>query len=265
MDSSAIQLIQNTAIEAEKANRLDTHTPAIFHEGKFVSLEPLLDGRKRFRGTYATDSLDAFAQYVKAHPGGEGFVDIETMSAKVFFNLGTAEMPGHGDWTGSLRLKPTPEFQAMLDISGKKLSQRDLVDWIEDWGAFTVPLDKDGQGIKPALAIGAIRNITIKASSEATHQDKDFGARRSAVEDIEASAENGIPYALGFTVIPYRGLVQRSFTLRLSVLTSGDKPLLVLRPIGLEGAVEAIANEFHQTLEQRIGDAARLVLGKFTP
>ncbi|NID15010.1 DUF2303 family protein [Luteibacter yeojuensis] len=265
MDSSALKLIQLTAIEAEKANRLDTHIPAVLHEGGILSLESLQEGRSRFRGKYTTDSIEAFVSYVQAHPGGEGFVNTENVSAKVYFNIGTTDAPGHADWTGELKLKHTPEFSALLQVNGRKLTQRDLVDFIEDWGHCITPFDKDGQPIKPSVALGAIRNISIKASNESNHQERDFGARRSAVEDIEASAENGVPYSFGFVAIPYPGLMQRSFTMRLSILTSGEKPLLVLRIISIESAVEAIAQEFKRTLEAQVGDAATLVLGNFSP
>lgn len=269
MDSSAIKLIQQTAVEATQANRIYTSTPAIFHEGELISLEPFQHGRCRFRGRYATDSIESFADYVKANADATapaaGFIDTSNMSAKVFFNLGNEANPGHADWTGTLALKPTPEYAAMLAVNGKKLDQRAMVEWIEDWANHIVPIDAEGQAIKPQKALGAIRKLTIKATSESTHQDKDFGARRSAIEDIEATADDGIPYALGFSAIPYAGLAQRSFTLRLSVLTGGDKPMLVLRPIGLESAVEAIAQEFRQVLAAQIGDAAKLVIGTFTP
>ncbi|KAF1008951.1 MAG: hypothetical protein GAK28_00583 [Luteibacter sp.] len=265
MDSSAIETIQSTAVKAEQPHNLGTPTPALFHDGKIISIEHLQQGRSRFRGLYSTNSIDAFATYAKAHPGGEGFVDIDTMRASIYFNLGSPEEPGHGDWRATLTLSPTAEYAALLNIEGKKLDQKAIVEWLEDWGAYVVALDKDMQAIKPAKAIGAIRNISIKATSESNHQEKDFGARRSSVEDIEASAEDGIPYAIGFTAVTYDGLAQRSFTLRLSVLTAGDKPLIVLRPIGLDSAKEAIAKEFQKVLEDRIANAASLVLGSFNP
>lgn len=266
MDSSAIELIQQTAISAEKANRLDTHIPAFIVGERAVSLEHLQAGRSRFRGSYTSDSLESFADYVKANGiDASGFVNAEKMSARVFFNLGTESQPGHGDWTATLQLKPTPEYAAMLGVNGKKLEQRALVEWIEDWASFIQPIDAQGVAITPNKALAAIRKLTIKATSEATHQDKDFGARRSAIEDIEASADDGIPYALSFAVVPYSGLSQRTFTLRVGVLTGGDKPLLVLRPVALESAVEAIADEFRKVLASLIGDAATLHIGSFTP
>lgn len=266
MDSSAIELILQTAISAEKANRLDTHIPAFIAGENVVSLEHLQAGRSRFRGNFTSYSLESFADYVKANGGGaSGFVDAEKMAAKVFFNLGSKDGPGHGDWAATLKLKPTPEYAAMLAINGKKIEQRAMVEWIEDWAAFIQPIDASGALIPPSKALTAIRKLTIKATSEATHQDKDFGARRSAIEDVEATADEGIPYAISYAVTPYTGLSKRTFTLRLGVLTGGDKPYLVLRPIALESAVDAIADEFRRVLGARIGDASTLHIGNFTP
>lgn len=267
MDSQAIQLIQSTAIEAQRANRLDEmHTPAFIIGEKVVTLEHLQEGRSRFRGSYTSDSLESFAEYVKAYASNaSGFVNAEKMSGCVFFNLGDKAAPGHGDWTATLQLKPTPEYAAMLAVSGKKLEQRAIVEWIEDWASFIQPIDSTGTEIVPSKALTAIRKLTIKATSESTHQDKDFGARRSAIEDVEATADEGIPYALSFAVVPYTGLSRRTFTLRLGVLTGGDKPLLMLRPVALESAVDAIADEFRKTLASLIGNSATLHIGSFKP
>lgn len=265
MDSSAIKLIQDTAIQASASNRLATNEPAIIVGDEILSVEHLQEGRSRFRGKMSTESLQDFIKYTKDHPDGTGFVDAENVAAKVFFNLGGIEDPGHGDWTATLKLKPTAEYAAMLQIVGKRLSQRDMIDFAEDWAGNVNAIAADGSTINVSKALAAIRKLTIKATAEATHTEKDFGARKSSIEDIEASADDGLPYAFGFTAVPYDGLFTRSFMLRLSVLTGGDKPQLVLRAIALDSAKEAIAQEFKQKLQDGIGSDATLYLGSFTP
>lgn len=265
MDSSAIQLIQDTAIEAAKQNRINTDTPAIIVGDEIQSIEHLQAGRSRFRGKLSTESLQDFIKYTKDHPGGSGFIDAENVAARVFFNLGDIEAPGHGDWTATLKLKPTAEYAAMLAVIGKRLSQRDMIDFAEDWASNVTAVAADGGYINVSKALAAIRKLTIKATAEATHTEKDFGARTSSVEDIEASADDGLPYGFCFTAVPYADLSSRSFTLRLSVLTGGDKPQLVLRAVALDSAKEAIAQEFKQKLQDGIGSDATLYLGSFTP
>lgn len=264
MDSGAIELIQQSAVDAAKPSSLGTFLPALFHDDKIIPIEHLQEGRARFRGRLQTKSLEDFINYAKIN-GGQGFIDADSASAKVFFNLGDTTKPGHGDWTATLQLEPTAEYAALLGILGKRLSQRDLLDFGEDWADHITFLDSDRKPIATATALNSIRKLTIKASSEAKHEEKDFGARKSAIEEIEASAENGIPYAFGFTAIPYPSFTQRSFTLRLSVLTSAEKPQLVLRAVALESAKEAIAQEFKRLLVDGIGAAATLTVGTFTP
>lgn len=161
MDSSAVDAIGKLAISAAGLNKLASNTPAIIHEGKVISLEHLNVGRSRFRGSYTSDSLESFAEYVTANADEEapaaGFVDAKNMSARAFFNLGTTEHPGHADWTATLKLQPTPEYAAMLGINGKRLEQRELVEWIEDWGAHIEPIKSDGTPIPAAQALAAIR------------------------------------------------------------------------------------------------------------
>lgn len=71
---------------------------------------------------------------------------------------------------------------------------------------------------------------------------------------------------------PYESAANRGFphfhqviTLRLSVITSGSKPVLKLRWVGEEVQREYIAQEFKAVLQRNIGDAAVLSLGAFDP
>lgn len=265
MDSSAIKLIQETAIEAAQKNHLETFTPAVIVDNRIESIEHLAEGRTRYRGKLSTNSLDDFIRYAKDNPGGSGFIDAENVAAKVFHNLGDTDDPGHGDWTSTLKLTPTAEYAAMRAVLGNRLSQRELIDFAEDWAGNITAIAADHNEINTLKALAAIRKLTIKATAEATHTERDFGARKSSIEDIEASADDGLPYGFGFTATPYAGLMSRSFTLRLSVLTGGDKPQLVLRAIAIDAAKEAIAQEFKQKLQDGIGSDATLYLGTFTP
>lgn len=270
MDQSSVQAIAELAVEAAKLNKLDTPTPAlILLEGdgkqRVVSIEHLQANRSRFRGKLVTDSLQDFIQYTEDHPSGYGFVDAKDVSAKVFFNLGDEAEPGHGDWTATLKLTPTAEYAAMLDVLGKRLSQRNVIDFAEDWASCVTAVAADGSYITMTKALAAIRKLTIKATAEATHTERDYGARKSSIEDIEASSEEGLPYAFCFIATPYTGLSSRSFTLRLSVLTGDEKPQLVLRAIALEATKESIAQEFKQNLQDGVGADATLYLGNFTP
>ena len=251
MEAATMDKIAALAVNADKAVQLSSTTiPTLIKGEKLISIEHLMSGRSRFRGRFETSVLSEFAGYLKANQGGVGYIGAESCTAKVYLNLGTQEKPGHGDWTASLKLD--------LRADGVRFEQKQLVEWIEDWAAL---LDAE-QGMPYAIA--SIRNLTISTSKDVTHTDKDFGASRSSLESIEAKSGAGIPSHLQFTCTPYRGFTQRTFVLRLSVIT-GDKPGLTLRIVGREQLDEDIAQEFKASLIESVGDAATMTIGSFTP
>lgn len=272
MDSTAIELIQKTAIAAAAANELKTHTPAIIladgHGGdKVVSLEPFLATRTRFRGTMSTPSFDDFVGYVKTigrSIPAPTFVDVDRMSATAFFNLVTPDSePGHADWLAKLNLKPTAAFSALSDIDGKKLSQKALAEWLEDWNDFVSAEYEGGDG-DLKRAITAIRKLTITARGESTHGVTATSTHRSALEEIEAKSDN-LPIGFSWVCEPYVGLKSRIFRVALSVLTSGTEPQLVLRWVRREAVIEDIAKEFKTTLQEQLDTSADVVVGTFAP
>jgi len=262
MDNTAIKQIAELAIAAERARLLPREAmddiPAALIGDKIVSLEGLQGQRSRFRGTFATNVLAEFVTYVKAHPGGSGFIDADNCTARVLHNLGDAKEPGHADWASVLRLKPTAAYAAIIAACKMPMDQKKLVEFIEDWAQN---LDAEG-GITAALA--AIRNVTIAQKKDVTHTDKDFGAKRSALEEIEAKADGGLPGYFLFRTEPYAGFASREFKLRLSVRT-GDVPAFVLRIVAAEQVEESIATEFKTILLREIDTAATLCIGTFTP
>lgn len=260
MNAEAIKEISQLAIDAAGANRIDANTPAIVLGEKVVSLEHLQAARSRYRGEFKTSVLSEFAIYLKANAGGIGFIDPKSCYAKTYLNLGTAETPGHADWTATLELEPTAAYAALLAVNGKQHSQKALVEWIEDWSGNLRGTDNS----PISNAVAAIRELTISAKSDVTHTDKDFGAKRSALEEIEAKSTARIPTHINFMCEPYLGFQQRDFILRLSIIT-GEKPALTLRIVSHEANVEDIAKEFKSALMEAVGTAAHMVIGSFSP
>lgn len=267
-------LNQITATHAAATARpLGTHTPAIIvpENYELCDTERLQEHRSRFRGNMATRSLPDFCAYVErraddfeGEPTPSGFIDVDTMRCRVFFNLGDAGQPGHADDTADLVLKPTAAFAALQQIAGKALSQAQLAEWMEDWSASLKVVGTEGEAITVGVAVQKIRTIKIKATAERTSTEGNFGAVRSAMDEIEASHAEQQPADLLFTVKPYEGLLERTFILRLSIIT-GDKPTIRPRWVQQEAQEEEIAQEFKQVLKQQIGGFANLTLGSFHP
>ncbi|MDF0957050.1 DUF2303 family protein, partial [Escherichia coli] len=64
--------------------------------------------------------------------------------------------------------------------------------------------------------------------------------------------------------VPFEGLKERPFKLRLSIIT-GDRPVLVLRIIQLEAVQEEMANEFRDLLVEKFKDSkVETFIGTFT-
>ncbi|ATR82973.1 hypothetical protein CS390_10640 [Pseudomonas sp. HLS-6] len=267
LNKDTLELIIDNAAAARELPL--THVPvvALPDNVQVRSLEHLQLHRSRFRGMLNTNSLHDFADYVLAQSSettARGFVDQDSMSCTVFFNLGDSNLPGHGDDLAKLALKPTAAYQALTAIAGKQLTQRELAEWMEDWHASLAAIQDTGTQLAIGAAVNAVRNITIKASSAANHSEHNFGASRSAMDSIEAASDDIRIDALHFTFAPYEGLGERTFTLKLSILTGGDKPALKLRWVGKEVQQEEIAQEFKAVLSQEVGSAATLTLGTFS-
>ncbi len=56
------------------------------------------------------------------------------------------------------------------------------------------------------------------------------------------------PRVIRFKCVPYLHLEERTFVIRLSLLTSSEKPLLIFRISKLEGIIEEMAEEFKEIL-----------------
>lgn len=274
MDAEGIKHLQEQAIDAAQgraAELLQGKQIALPDNYQIHDLEQYQPGRRRFRGTLATDSLSDFVGYVKRRAAGDGFgqvpgfIDAEKLAATILFNLGTAESPGHADDRAVLRLKATAPYTALLQVDGSHLQHKAAVEWLEDWNEHLNFLDASGEQLANGVAMAAVRKITIKAVAEATSSEADYRSTRSAFEDVEARGATALPASIAFNCTPYPGLPSRRFQLRLAVLTTADKPTLVLRVRNLAAEQEAIAQDFKRVLLEDLETAAALTIGTFTP
>lgn len=275
LSPETIDRLQASAI-ATKAENLKTDTPAVIlmdGPGKtsVFPIEELMARRSRFRGTMSTNSLKDFVAYVIKRAGNpRGFVDaerIEALACSVYFNLGDHEVPGHADDLAILKPKALSAFSAMRAINGKKVSQQELIDWIEDW--HHILRASKGDGVNPedmgiAAAVAGIRNIKLVKKGEATSTVGNMNATRSAMEEIEANRDGTMPGMFVLTTAPFDGFAVRDFSLRVSILTGGGEPQLSLRWQRQEHQCEEIAQEFKSILARDLGGLSdSLVVGTF--
>lgn len=270
LSKEAIQHIESQAIiaAAKPIHVDDGSTVVVLPDNVSLhKLEQFQPGRDRFRGALKTHALRDFARYVERHVSDEtespaGFIDQDAMSATVIFNLGKPTDAGHGDDTATLTLKPTAAYSAVLAIVGRKLSQQELAEWMEDWAPHIQAMAGD-EKLPIAQAINGIRKMTIKATAQRDSSVGDFSASRSAMDEIEAKSQDVLASALHFTTVPFEGLMPATLPLRLSVITSGESLVLKLRWVGEESQREGFAREFQGVLEKEVGGFVPLTLGTF--
>lgn len=279
MDKQALEYAIGHLTAGTAAERVLEHTAdtaiALPLSVKVEDLEPYLPLRRRFRGAMRTSQIDQFAEYANLKAGefsaihdaetASCFVDPDNMTAKTFFNLGTPDGPGHGDHTANLSLPKTAAFEELLSKNGKAMDQKELAEWLEDWAPQLKVTADNGEPLNLPGAVAAVRRITIGAKSESTNEERTFGGRRSSMAEIEAQNKDELPAFIEYTCEPYHGLDERTFRLRVSLIT-GETPRLVMRIVRLEHHQEEMAKEFREHLIHALdGDLVQTFVGSFCP
>ncbi|HET8799658.1 MAG TPA: DUF2303 family protein [Marinobacter sp.] len=281
MDKQALEYAIGHLTAGTAAERVLEHTAdtaiALPVSVKVEDLEPFLPLRRRYRGAMRTSQIAEFAEYsnlaagevhsseVFEADGAACFVDPDNMTARTFFNLGTLHEPGHGDHTANLKLPKTAAFEELLSKNGKAMDQKELAEWLEDWAPQLKVTAENGEPLQLPAAVAAVRRITIGAKSESTNEERTFGGRRSAMSEVEAQNKDTLPAFIEYTCEPYHGLDERTFRLRVSLIT-GETPRLIMRIVRLEHHQEEMAKEFREHLIHALdGDLVQTFVGSFQP
>lgn len=271
MDQSAIKRIEELAI-ATMANDLiiaydDFAIPSIAVPAgvEIKSLEHLLETPKHQRATYTTERLEDFCGYISQEQLTENntavFVLPDGSGAEGIIDYGTHEAPLWGHHRARLTMKHTPEFAALLAASARDLSQRDLIDFLEDWQHVVTPFDGD-TATALSTAIQKIQRIDVTAKATQTNTVGDMKHSRTAFEEIEAkSADGAPPSAFAMTCQVYPCTRSRDVRARLSLKTGGDKPTFRLRIIGEDALRKDVAEEIDLEIRARLGKDVRTFVG----
>lgn len=254
-DQSAIQ--QLTQAEATAQSNLSLQHAltagaalvALPDDFKITSLEGYLPLRRRARNSMATAYVEDFARYVRDHSenGCTIYVNAEAMSAKAVLNQGTPEHPGHGDNTALVKLKATALYTSLRNLVSQARGQKALAEWLEEWRDQVKPLDKDLQDLNIGHVVAGIRSVSIEQINKSTSTVEALSAERSEMESVAAKTDRNdavLPAYLKLTTKPYKELAERTFYVRLSILTSQREPTFPLGILGLELHEEEMAEEF---------------------
>jgi uncharacterized protein YfdQ (DUF2303 family) len=279
MDAEAIKKIEQLTLQANDRLRIGGDDqefaflePLAIVNDKVIPLTQYLPGRIRQIGHFKTSVIDDFCDYIKTHTGKDkvarAFINDLTPVAKTYFDIHQDDNKywGRGDHLAELQLKQTAAWSLVCSLGNNKYTQKDLIELIEDWAPNFDGGSNGETVLNQKQVIAGIRNITISQLTHDTNVERDLGARRTAIEDIQAQSlkETPIPTYLSFRCVPYHGLGERAVTLRVSVLTGSDKPMLTLRVVGMESVKEDIQNEFKAMLSTKLGkNVSELLIGTY--
>ena len=214
-----------------------------------------------------TPVLADFAVYTIDHKeaGATVFVGKDNMQAVAVLNLGTPDEPGHGDNRAVLAPPKTAAFSALLSIAnGGQRRQTDVAEYLEDWAPLIRCENDAGDDVPVKLAAAAVRKLTIEGTKRLETSEQSLSASRSAFEQVRATAVDTLPVFINVTCEPYQGLADRTFRLRLGIVT-GDKPALVLRVVKREQHDEEMAQELAQLVRGALtGSDVPVLVGSYS-
>lgn len=238
--------------------------PKDFH---IHDIEKHLSARRRARGAMETSAIPDFAAYVADYklPGAACFVDPQRMQATAVLNLGTTDAPGHADDIATLALRATAAYTALRKITeAGPTSQRVVAEFLEDWPS-ELKFFREGASLAPGAAIAAVRDITIEHLKKQGSSEQQLSAERSTFERVAAAGELPLPTHLYFTAVPFLGLQERTFVMRLGLQTGGSAPAIGLRIVTLEKHQEEMAAELAGLVREALGLKLPVLIGSYSP
>lgn len=287
LDKSAMQHIEdNTAARAFNAANSGLTLPfiALPSNVETKDIEHLLPHPIHFKGHFNTLDINEFIDYVTDQGEASVFVSPDSMAANAIFNLGDPDQPEHRFHQSNVKLEPTDEFNALMQIHNSGLSVKSFIEWLEEWHPHLEAYKKEAKiGVKCESidlnhALVAIRNITTKVKAEVTNKIEDFSESNSAFASIDIDNEKGqLPAYIDFTCVPFEGLKlpmqadnqnddeneQRTFRMRFAII-AGDNPTLMLKIMRLDQHKKAMLNAFKDQLKNNLNpDYFTVRIGNF--
>ncbi|MCX8817005.1 DUF2303 family protein [Vibrio parahaemolyticus] len=260
MTEQAVQRIQELGSAPEFLKALASHNlknPVVALPESFNlhDLEKYMPNRTSFRGAFDTSNADEYAKYCKLYEknGSQCFINVDRMSAKTIFDIGTQDNPEHCKHTANFNLVRTADYTALLELNDQKKDQKSLAEWIEDYASNLQVFSSEGALIDVPLASAAIRALTFEITAGNHSEVQDFSSAQSEYESMATRTKNEapMPAVFKFSCVPYQGLPERTFEMRMS--TIGNKTL-VLRIKQLEQHVEQMGVEFKDLVLNKLAE-----------
>lgn len=267
MDDSAIIRIEELATSATQLPETDIPAVALPGGTTTHSLEKFMAQPARQRATVKTQRLQSFIDYSRAESDADSiiFIDDRGNGAHAIFDYGTGDDPQWKEHAARYVPEFSPAFEALKDRAETGgMSQRTLIDWIEDWhDIVTAYQDADGETAIPiAQALAAIRRVDIKSSSNRTHNQGDFNASVSSLDEVGATSNGtALPGEFRVKCRIYSDLDEREIRARLTLRSADGTPKFGLRIVGYDQLMQDTAEEIKTQIEQAFDCVCRTYSG----
>lgn len=248
---------------------VNEHTALINPNARILDLEQFEQGRHRKRGTFATQDIGSFGDYIEGNASFEHtsvFINKDQMQAVAILNFDADGFEqGHLDHKAVLTAEPTVMFRKLLSMHDMgRCKQKLFAEFLEDWGHKVIARDADGNEIENAKAINAVRNMRIDESAQTDSHAGNYRETRSRLESVEAKSIDGA-LAAYFTVHDecYQGIAPRTLDLRLGISNDDGQPVFKLEIKALQSVRDELAKEFADIIETGLEDQVAVVIGQF--
>jgi uncharacterized protein YfdQ (DUF2303 family) len=252
-----------------KNELINPHTALINPSVRILDLEQFDAGRHRKRGTFGTQDIDSFADYIEINAQPEHisvFVDKNQMRAVAILNFDADDFEqGCLDHKAVLDAERTVMFKklvAMHDMG--RCNQKVFAEFLEDWGHKVIARDGDGNEIENAKAINAVRSMRIDESAQTDSHAGNYRESRSRLESVEAKSMDGaLPAYFSVNDECYQGIPARNLALRLGISNDDGQPVFKLEIKALQSVRDELAKEFADIVAGRMFDGVSICIGQF--
>lgn len=268
-DGSGVEAITQLAVAAHDMPPCD-QTAVILPKGAQVeSLEYLYDQPRQLRATFTTERISDFCRYVDAEGKDDTLITVapDGSGAQAIIDYGNHEEPCWGHHRALLHMRRTPEFEALKSACGRGTDQRALIEFLEDWRHRIQPYvmsesKPDSATTLPfSSALARIRKIDVKRMLDRGSEEGEWGAKKSTFASVEAvSGSDRPPAGFYFNCQPYPDCEERAIDVRLSIRTTNDDPVLLMRIVGATALDRDIAEEIELDITQRL-EGKRVFIG----
>lgn len=272
MDKTAIkEIVDNATVQAQMLNSVPANVVAIPDNYSLHDISCFAPQARFFTRKFTTGNIQAFVDYVKAHVNADApekpalFVLPAVGQASIIFDEGTPTQPGHGNHTACLETSHTTEAQTLFtDLNGARLSQRQLIDLLEDWPEHITPYAGEKQMTVPQ-AVAAIRNADInhvrRTNSHLDDEAHRSHASASLMTQVESASEHKLPTSFAITLSAY--VDAPAFTFHVSVVAAedGSVPAFRTRVIGYDRHVNNINSYFLSVIRDSLSTVTDIYEG----